>query len=180
MALTERQQKWRIRQELTPERLELARRVIDKIRSGSEVMRALRSHPLPEGGYLGKSMLVGAYQEMVTQGEIAEEPALLERIRMKPVRTLSGVTTVTVLTKPYPCRASASSARPMCVCQRATCRTSRALCAACSTTSTLCQVALALSLASVGHPLTSQLLSWVDLVAYRRLPGMVRPRCLTP
>ena len=27
----------------------------------------------------------------------------LARIRMKPVRTLSGVTTVTVLTKPYPC-----------------------------------------------------------------------------
>jgi elongator complex protein 3 len=103
MALTERQQKWRIRQELTPERLDLARRVLDKIRSGSEVMRALRSHPLPEGGYLGKSMLVGAYQEMVAQGEMAEEPALLERIRMKPVRTLSGVTTVTVLTKPYPC-----------------------------------------------------------------------------
>ena len=31
------------------------------------------------------------------------DPALLERLRMKPVRTLSGVTTVTVLTKPYPC-----------------------------------------------------------------------------
>ena len=30
---------------------------------------------------------------------------LLERIRMKPMRTLSGVTTVTVLTKPYPCPA---------------------------------------------------------------------------
>ncbi len=28
---------------------------------------------------------------------------MLERLRMKPVRTLSGVTTVTVLTKPYPC-----------------------------------------------------------------------------
>ena len=28
---------------------------------------------------------------------------ILERIRMKPIRTLSGVTTVTVLTKPYPC-----------------------------------------------------------------------------
>jgi elongator complex protein 3 len=32
-----------------------------------------------------------------------ESPDLLRRIRMKPVRTLSGVTTVTVLTKPYPC-----------------------------------------------------------------------------
>jgi elongator complex protein 3 len=32
-----------------------------------------------------------------------EDLHLLERIRMKPMRTLSGVTTVTVLTKPYPC-----------------------------------------------------------------------------
>ena len=31
------------------------------------------------------------------------DPALLARIRMKPVRSLSGVTTITVLTKPYPC-----------------------------------------------------------------------------
>src|SRR5512139_2127522 len=48
-------------------------------------------------------MLVCAYEEIVMQRESAEETALLERIRMKPVRTLSGVTTVTVLTKPYPC-----------------------------------------------------------------------------
>ena len=35
--------------------------------------------------------------------EIEEDPALLARIRMKPVRSQSGVTVVTVLTKPYPC-----------------------------------------------------------------------------
>ena len=57
----------------------------------------------PEGGYLAKHALVAAYRQLVESGEWAEDPALLERIRMKPVRTLSGVTTVTVLTKPYPC-----------------------------------------------------------------------------
>src|SRR5512140_252676 len=103
MTLTERQQQWRTRQELTDERLRLAHRVLDEIRKGRDVMRALRSFPLPEGGYLSKSMLVGAYQEMVSRDEMAEDRQLLERIRMKPVRTLSGVTTVTVLTKPYPC-----------------------------------------------------------------------------
>ncbi len=103
MALTERQQQWRIRQELTPEKLSLARRVLDEIRAGREVMRALRSHPLPGGGYLNKAMLVAAYQQMAAEREMPEDPMLLERIRMKPVRTLSGVTTVTVLTKPYPC-----------------------------------------------------------------------------
>jgi elongator complex protein 3 len=67
------------------------------------VTRTLRSHPLPGGGYLNKSMLVSVYHEMVAAGEIQEEARLLELIRMKPMRTLSGVTTVTVLTKPYPC-----------------------------------------------------------------------------
>jgi len=103
MNVTERRQLWRIRQELTPEKLELARRVLEEVRRGGEVMRALRAHPLPAGGYLSKAMLVSAYQEMVAQRVIGEDHGLLERIRMKPVRTLSGVTTVTVLTKPYPC-----------------------------------------------------------------------------
>ncbi len=66
-------------------------------------MNALRRYPLDEGGYLTKAALVAAYQQMVEMGTIMPEPVLLERIRMKPVRTLSGVTTVTVLTKPYPC-----------------------------------------------------------------------------
>src|SRR5574338_266070 len=103
MNLTERQQQWRVRQELTPEKIALARRVLEEIRRGGDVMRSLRAHPLAEGGYLSKSMLVSAYQEMVAQEEIHEDARLLERIRMKPIRTLSGVTTVTVLTKPYPC-----------------------------------------------------------------------------
>lgn len=103
MNLNERQQLWRARQALTPEKLELARRVLEEIRAGREVMKALRTHPAPGGGYLGKSMLVAAYQQMVEADLIEEDTALLERIRMKPVRTLSGVTTVTVLTKPYPC-----------------------------------------------------------------------------
>jgi len=52
---------------------------------------------------LGKSFLVAAYNEMVADGSIAADISLFEKLRMKPVRTLSGVTTVTVLTKPYPC-----------------------------------------------------------------------------
>lgn len=103
MNLSERQQQWRIRQELTPEKLELAHRVLEEIRRGGEVMRSLRAHPLPTGGYLSKAMLVSAYQEMVDEAVIPQDAHLLERIRMKPVRSLSGVTTVTVLTKPYPC-----------------------------------------------------------------------------
>jgi len=52
---------------------------------------------------LNKAALVAAYKQMVETGAMEPDTALLERIRMKPMRTLSGVTTVTVLTKPYPC-----------------------------------------------------------------------------
>src|SRR5688500_16621411 len=100
----ERQERWRETHLLTPDKKDLARVVLDEIRRGSDVTKTLRSHPLEDGsGYLNKSMLVSIYHEMVAAGEIAEDVRLLERIRMKPMRTLSGVTTVTVLTKPYPC-----------------------------------------------------------------------------
>src|SRR5512147_1038397 len=100
---TERQEFWRSTHLLTEDKKRLARAVLDEIRRGRDVTKTLRSHPLPEGGYLNKSMLVTIYNEMVAAGEIQEDARLLERIRMKPMRTLSGVTTVTVLTKPYPC-----------------------------------------------------------------------------
>ncbi|MEW6286896.1 MAG: tRNA uridine(34) 5-carboxymethylaminomethyl modification radical SAM/GNAT enzyme Elp3 [Chloroflexota bacterium] len=99
----ERRELWRETHLLTPDKKELARTVLEEIRRGRDVTRTLRSHPLKSGGYLNKSMLVTMYHEMVAAGEMEADPHLLERIRMKPMRTLSGVTTVTVLTKPYPC-----------------------------------------------------------------------------
>lgn len=108
MDFTERRQRWKKFNALTPEKLALAHHVLDEIRAGSDVMRALRTHPLDAkhgGGYLTKAALVAAYNQMVEAGTIEPDRVLLERIRMKPMRTLSGVTTVTVLTKPYPCPA---------------------------------------------------------------------------
>jgi elongator complex protein 3 len=99
----ERRELWRETHLLTPDKKELARTVLEEIRRGRDVTKTLRSHPIPGGGYLNKSMLVTIYNEMVAAGELDADPRLLERIRMKPMRTLSGVTTVTVLTKPYPC-----------------------------------------------------------------------------
>jgi len=98
-----KRQAWIKSRTLTPEKITLARVVLEEVRQGVPVMDALRRHPLEQGGYLGKYALVAAYNEMVAQGELAPDAGLLARIRMKPVRTLSGVTTVTVLTKPYPC-----------------------------------------------------------------------------
>ena len=96
-------QDWIEAHQQTPLKLKLAREVLDEVRTGRKVLDALRRHPLPDGGYLGKHTLVAAYQELVERGEWQPDPDFLARIRLKPVRTLSGVTTVTVLTKPYPC-----------------------------------------------------------------------------
>ncbi len=95
---------WQQIREKTPEKSHLARQVLELIRSGVPVTEAVRRHPLPGGrGYLGKNALVAAYKELVEKGEWQPEPKVLASIRMKPVRSLSGVTVVTTLTKPYPC-----------------------------------------------------------------------------
>jgi elongator complex protein 3 len=103
MSIDERQKLWRETKTLTPEKMALARCVLDEVRRGDDVTSALRRHPLAGGGVLGKSALVAAYHAMAAAGDLSLDADLLERIRLKPVRTLSGVTTVTVLTKPYPC-----------------------------------------------------------------------------
>lgn len=96
-------QAWLDARKYTPEMLLLARQVLEDVRAGKSVSAAVERHPLPGGGYIGKHVLVAAYRQLTESGEWQPEPALLARLRMKPVRTLSGVTTVTVLTKPYPC-----------------------------------------------------------------------------
>jgi elongator complex protein 3 len=94
---------WLKTRQYTPDMIEQACRVLEEIRSGTSFEKAVRHHPSPAGGYLPKHALVAAYRQLTESGEWEAEPAVLERIRMKPIRTLSGVTTVTVLTKPYPC-----------------------------------------------------------------------------
>ncbi|HLA86650.1 MAG TPA: tRNA uridine(34) 5-carboxymethylaminomethyl modification radical SAM/GNAT enzyme Elp3 [Anaerolineales bacterium] len=106
MEISERRLRWKKFNVLSPQKLTLAHQVLDEIREGTDVMRALRTHPLDAkrgGGYLTKAALVAAYKQMVAAGTLEPDGVLLESIRMKPMRTLSGVTTVTVLTKPYPC-----------------------------------------------------------------------------
>ncbi len=103
MELTDRQTRWKQQKAITPEKLAQARVVLDEIINGVDPMEALRGNPIPGGNVLSKAALVAAYNEMTARGELSPDKSLLERIRMKPVRTLSGVTTVTVLTKPYPC-----------------------------------------------------------------------------
>ncbi|MCC6147956.1 MAG: tRNA uridine(34) 5-carboxymethylaminomethyl modification radical SAM/GNAT enzyme Elp3 [Anaerolineaceae bacterium] len=80
-----------------------ARKILLEIEGGAETVPAIRRNPLQAGGYVAKHVLVAAYHQMVAGGVMKADESLLARIRMKPIRTLSGVATVTVLTKPYPC-----------------------------------------------------------------------------
>lgn len=96
-------QAWESAKAATPERLLHARAALEEIQSGIPVFEAISHHPLEGGGFVGKQMLVAAYRQLVAAGAFQEDQALLTRIRLKPMRTLSGVSVVTVLTKPYPC-----------------------------------------------------------------------------
>ena len=95
---------WRQKRQYSDEDMALAQTILEEIRRGADALKALRSNPLPGGrGFLAKHALVAAYREKVSLGEWEDDPVLLAKIRMKPIRTLSGVTTITVLTKPHPC-----------------------------------------------------------------------------
>jgi len=86
---------------LTQEKMDQAILILQDVRQGIPVLDAIRRHPAKQG-HISKSILVATYNKLVENGDWKSEPGLLASIRMKPVRTLSGVTTVTVLTKPYP------------------------------------------------------------------------------
>ena len=94
---------WLEARRVSPEMLARATEILEAVRAGAEVNAAVRRHPLPDGRLLGKHALVRAYRRLTEEGAWPDDPALLRRIRMKPVRTLSGVTTVTVLTEPAGC-----------------------------------------------------------------------------
>ncbi|MDP2966491.1 MAG: tRNA uridine(34) 5-carboxymethylaminomethyl modification radical SAM/GNAT enzyme Elp3 [Pelolinea sp.] len=95
--------RWQNSRQYSDEQLEIARIVLAKIHAGEPTLKTIRSHPLPHGGYVAKHILVSVYHQQVRDGLIAEDPALLACIRMKPMRSLSGVSIVTVLTEPHPC-----------------------------------------------------------------------------
>ena len=72
--------------------------------SARELRTLLKAHPRDGAGLFGADELIAAYRTMAgTRGLPAFDPVLLERLRLKPVRSQSGVTVLTVFTKPFPC-----------------------------------------------------------------------------
>lgn len=95
---------WLQKREYTEVELGLALAILRDVQQGVVLNVAQREHPKPGGGgFIPKHALVAVYHEQVRQGLMPEDEDLLGKIRMKPTRTLSGVTTVTVLTRYHPC-----------------------------------------------------------------------------
>ena len=73
--------------------------------SSREHQQLMRRYPKPAGeGFYSLANLVDAWRAFAGQdGLPAYDEALLYKLRRKPVRTMSGVAPLTLLTKPFPC-----------------------------------------------------------------------------
>lgn len=73
--------------------------------TSDEFQQLVRHYPRPEGaGFYSRANLVEAYRYFAGQHGLPDYDELeLNKLRRKPVRSISGVTPVTVLTKPFPC-----------------------------------------------------------------------------
>lgn len=67
-----------------------------------DLMSILRRYPRPRGTY-AKSQLLRAYRQLVEEGALTRSAKIERRLRGRPVRTISGVAPVAVLTAPHPC-----------------------------------------------------------------------------
>lgn len=82
--------------------------IFEAVRAGKplspkELFRILRLHPPQGGGIFSKQQLVQGYRELCAAGRFPFERETLSHLQMKPIRTISGVAPVAVMTKPYAC-----------------------------------------------------------------------------
>src|SRR5258708_29599848 len=72
--------------------------------SHKQLLRQLKTHLKDDGSFFGFDDLILAYRTFAGTDDLpAFDPLVLDRLRLKPVRSGSGVAVVTVLTKPFPC-----------------------------------------------------------------------------
>ncbi|MFP4321803.1 MAG: elongator complex protein 3, partial [Anaerolineales bacterium] len=64
----------------------------------------LKAHPRDGVGLYSRNELIRAYRALTDDGSLPPyDPDLVNKLKRKPTRTISGVTPVTILTKPFPC-----------------------------------------------------------------------------
>lgn len=94
--------------QFAPHRLELVQlfAALEKLLklTPATVAKIIKQFPKKTGEVFSKDELVMAYRELAGQdGLLPLNTEIVQSLQMKPVRTQSGVTPVTVLTKPFPC-----------------------------------------------------------------------------
>lgn len=73
-------------------------------KSMADLLRLIKKYQKADGTHWSYAEIIEEYKKLAgTNGLKKYNPKLVEKILMKPVRTISGVAPVTVLTKPYPC-----------------------------------------------------------------------------
>ncbi len=85
--------------------LAILREVIDSSDDSRKTLKHILKQHLKDGrGFFSADDLVSAYRSLAGSADLPPfDPSVLERLRLKPVRTASGVTPLTVFTKPFPC-----------------------------------------------------------------------------
>ena len=82
-------------------------RDISKAADEKEVLKVLFSNSRGLDDTYSKTTLLEEYKRLKGSGKLVltgkEEDRFLDNIKTKKIRTMSGVTPITVLTKPYPC-----------------------------------------------------------------------------
>jgi elongator complex protein 3 len=72
--------------------------------SKKQYFKIIKSQTKPDGSLFSKHDIILAYRELAgTNGLKPFNPEVVQRLQMKPTRTISGVAPITVLTKPFPC-----------------------------------------------------------------------------
>jgi len=82
--------------------------VIQELRAADSLLpqdfnQIVRRHPYGGKRTFSKNQLVRAYRQFCADGQLPFERETLRKLQMKPIRTISGLAPVTVLTKPFPC-----------------------------------------------------------------------------
>jgi elongator complex protein 3 len=69
----------------------------------NSLQKILKKYPKDGKGLYRHDELVAEYNKLLEEEKIEESKTIEGRVRMKPIRTQSGVAIVTALMKPYPC-----------------------------------------------------------------------------
>lgn len=83
----------------------LTRAIIDSYFAKTDItialLESLQNRFPSDTGYFSRTMIIESVKSVMEDS--SDKQKLIDALRLKPIRTLSGVTPVTVLTKPFPC-----------------------------------------------------------------------------